>query len=275
MKVTVLPRLCLLAMLAAGTVAAQVSSTRRSPTSKFYVAEVEGFSQINTGEKIEDLTEKSVFDAEGSVIETQPDSVNALVLSNGTGMFFAEDTRVVIRRFLQEPFQPDRVDLDSEPSVSQSRFQISRGSTGYCTGKLVSGSSFIIETPQGSISVLSQSSQKFAILLGPDRTTITLFEGSLTLRGDQLAGGEALRGGQQAVIQSGSPAQISIGGIPDEGREAIEEMVNAACQARKKVYFDVAERELEVDGARDTYFVPINTPSEPGPIVSPARPVVP
>ena len=48
------------------------------------------------------------------------------------------------------------------------------------------------------------------------RGSFTDFEGSLTLRGDQLAGGEALRGGQQAVIQAGSPAQISIGGIPDE-----------------------------------------------------------
>ncbi len=51
-------------------------------------------------------------------------------------------------------------------------------------------------------------------------------------------------------------------------------MVNSACQARSKVYFDVAEREMNVDGATTdlvpVVVLPINA-SEVGPIVSPAR----
>ena len=71
MNAKVLTQFAALLALSAGVAFAQTTSKRKSPTSKFYVAEVKGFSQVNTGEKIEDLTEKSVFDAEGTVIETK------------------------------------------------------------------------------------------------------------------------------------------------------------------------------------------------------------
>lgn len=115
-----------------GTAFAQVSAKRKSPTSKFYVAEVAGFAQVDTGEKVEDLTEKSVFDAEGTVVETKPESANSLVLSNGTGIYFAPSTKMAINRFLQEPFTPNRADLDSEPSMSQTRTTLAHGSVGLC-----------------------------------------------------------------------------------------------------------------------------------------------
>jgi hypothetical protein len=71
MNAKVLTQFAALLALSAGVAFAQTTSKRKSTTSKFYVAEVKGFSQVNTGEKIEDLTEKSVFDAEGTVIETK------------------------------------------------------------------------------------------------------------------------------------------------------------------------------------------------------------
>jgi len=282
MNAKVLTQFAALLALSAGVAFAQTTSKRKSPTSKFYVAEVKGFSQVNTGEKIEDLTEKSVFDAEGTVIETKPESDNALVMSNGTGIHFAPDTKLAVKRFLQEPFSPNRTDLESEPSMSQTKTMLSRGSVGLCSGKLVAGSTMVYDTPHGSVNILSQNTQKLAIEISENTTTVTLFEGSLTLRGDNMAGGESLQPGQQAVIRSrglNQPPEIKIVTIPEDQRERIEDMVNGACQARRKVYFDIAEREMDVDGAPsvdvDGDLVPIDLapvdPSEIGTIVSPSR----
>lgn len=269
---------CTLLALGGATAFAQTTPKRKSPTSKFYVAEVEGFAQVNTGEKIEDLTEKSVFDAEGTVIETKPDSSNSMVMSNGVGINFAPDTKLVVKRFLQEPFQPNRTDLETEPSVSQTRTSLARGAVGICSGKLVAGSSMVYDTPHGSVNILSQNTQKASVEISDDTTTVTLFEGAITLRGDNMAGGEALQPGQQAVIRKrglNQPPEITVTSIPPAQKERLEDMVNSACQARKKVYFDVAERQNDVDN-EESRLVPIpvrpTDPTDVGPIVSPARP---
>jgi hypothetical protein len=47
-----------------------------------------GDTQIDTGTEIDDLTKKSVYNAEGTVIETKPNSNASIVLSNGTGIYF-------------------------------------------------------------------------------------------------------------------------------------------------------------------------------------------
>lgn len=271
-------RFCACLALSGAAAFAQTTSKRKNPTSKFYVAEVEGFAQVNTGDKIEDLTEKSVFDAEGTIVETKPDSSNALVMSNGVGLNFGPDTKLVVKRFLQEPFQPNRTDLESEPSVSQTRTVLARGSVGVCSGKLVAGSSMIYDTPHGSVNILSQNVQKAALVITDDATIVTLFEGAMTLRGDNMAGGEALQAGQQAVIRKRGPNQppeITITPIPADQREHLENMVNGACQARKKVYFDVAERQSDVDGTSSELEPVVVNPTDPtevGPVVSPARP---
>jgi hypothetical protein len=278
MQIKLIATLCAVLLISGSVVFAQTSAKRKSPTSKFYVAEVEGFSQVNTGEKIEDLTDKSVFDAEGTVIETKPDSSSALVMSNGVGIFFAPDTKLVVNRFLQEPFMPNRTDLESEPSVSQTRKDLTRGVVGICTGKLIAGSSMVYNTPHASLNVLSQNTQKFAVQTSDESTVVTLFEGAITLRGDNMAGGESLQPGQQAVIKPrglNQAPEITIGPIPDDQREMLENMVNGACQARSKVYFETVNRLNNVDGAvSELRPVPVSPvrPSEVGPIISPARP---
>lgn len=278
MKVTSLPLVYLLLAVSINPVFAQNSVTKKSPTSKFYVADVKGFAEVNTGTKIEDLTERSVFDAEGTVIETKIDSTNAVVMSNGAGVYFTPDTRLAVKRFAQEPFSPNRTDLDSEPSVSQTRNVLVRGAVGICTGKLIAGSSMVYETVNTSLNILSQSVQKIAIQTNDEGTTVTLFEGAVTVRGDNMSGGEPLKPGQQALIRSrglNQPPVITIRPIPVELRENLEDMVNGACQARRKVYFDTVERQNTVEGATSE-LVPVTVnpvnPTEVGPIVSPARP---
>ena len=263
-------------LIAAGSASlfAESSSTAKSPTSKFYVAEVKGVAEVNTGKKIEGLTERAVFDADGTVIETKTDSVNSLVMSNGTGVYFAADTKMAINRFLQEPFAPNRTDLETEPSMSQTRTTLSRGSVGICTGKLVAGSSMIYNTPNISLNILSQNKQRVAIQSTDEVTTVTLFSGDLTMSANSMSGGEHLQSGYQAVIRSrglNQPPLITINPIPDDKRDSLEDMVNSACQARRKVYFDVGEHKEGAPTELKPVLVAPVKPSEIGPIVSPAR----
>lgn len=227
------------------------AAERKNPTSKLYVADVEGQSSINTGDKIDDLSKKSVYSAEGTVIETKPKSTNALVLSNGTGVFFDSDTKLEIKRFLQEPFSPNRSDLEVEPSVSQTSAFLPRGTIGLCTSKMVAGSTMVYSTPQASIAIRGR---KVVITSTDTTTTVSLLEGDVTVRGDLVGGGESLKPGQQAIITRNSPTEppvIKIQPIPADQKDALSDKVSMACMARKTVYFSVADRK---DGSADGIF---------------------
>lgn len=227
---------------------------KKNPTSKFYVADVEGQSQIDTGEKIEDLTKKSVHTAQGTVVETKKDSTNAMVFSNGTGIFFDSDTRLEVKKFVQEPFTPQRTDMEVEPSISQTVSFIQRGTVGLCTSKLVAGSSMVYRTSQGSISIRGR---KVLIECTDDKTVVSLLEGDVTVRGGELdMGGQNLHPGQQAIItggRNGAASTVKIQDIPPETRSEVDRKVSMACMAKNTVYFETAERKSQT-GAGDTAF---------------------
>src|ERR1035438_1734338 len=82
---------------------AQAAGKRKNPTSKVFVAETKGETQIDTGEKIEPLTVKSVYSVEGSKISTKADSSGTFVFSNGTSIIVGPNTRFEVKKFLQEP----------------------------------------------------------------------------------------------------------------------------------------------------------------------------
>lgn len=216
---------------------------KKNPTSKLYVADLDGIAEIDTGERIEELSKRSVHNAQGTVIVTMADSSNAMVFSNGTGIYFAPDTRVEVKRFSQEPFSPNRSDLETEPSMSQTFGFIPRGAVGLCVPKLVAGSSMVYQTPQGAMNVRGR---KVVIETDGFETKISMVEGESTVRGDEATGGgETIKGGEQAIIRRlpGRKATIEIQAIPEEEREAIDDKVTLACNARKTVYFDVAEKK--------------------------------
>jgi hypothetical protein len=232
---------------------------RKNPTSKLYVADVEGIASINTGDKIEDLTKKSVHAAEGVILETKPDATNAIVLSNGTGIGFDPDTRLEVGRFLQEPFSPNRTDLEVEPSISQTAAKLSRGSVGLCTSKLVAGSSMVYSTRHASVVIRGR---KVVIETTDDQTTVSLVEGDVTVRGEMMSGGQTLKPGQQAIItrkSSFEPPVIKVQPIPEADVKRIESKVAIACMARQTVYFEVGERQNEgaTDGAFGQDIVPV------------------
>lgn len=217
---------------------------KKNPTSKLYVADLQGQAQIDTGDVIEDLSEKSVHNAQGTVIETRTDSTNAMVFSNGTGIFFDEDTRLEVKRFSQEPFSPNRTDMETEPSISQSVSHLPRGTIGLCTPRLVAGSTMVYTTPNASINIRGQ---RVVIQTADFETKISLVDGDVTVRSGSGsdAGGQNLQGGQQAVITNypGRPPTFSVQPIPEEEKDFINERVTMACAARRTVYFDATGKE--------------------------------
>lgn len=234
--------------LAAAAIALAVTSAgwaaaKKNPTSKLYVADLQGEAQIDNGERIEDLTKKSVHTAQGTVIETKPNSENAMVFSNGAGVFFGPDTRMEVRRFVQEPFSPNRTDIEVEPSISQTMTYLSRGVVGLCTSRMVAGSTMVYSTPHASVNVRGN---KVLIQSSDIETKISLVEGDVTVRaGEGDSGGQILRAGQQAIIRRppGQAPIFIVQPIPAAEAPAIDNQVSMACMARQTVYFEVAERD--------------------------------
>jgi hypothetical protein len=236
-----------------------LDAVRKNPTSKLYIADVEGIASINTGEKIEEVTKKSVYSAEGVVLETSPKAHNAIVLSNGTGIAFDPDTRLEMRRFMQEPFAPNRTDLDVEPSVSQTTAFLPKGTVGVCTSKLVAGSTMTYNTRHASVAIRGR---KVVIQTTDTETIVSLIEGDVTVRGELTAGGQSLKPGQQAIITRNSdsaPPTVTIRSISQEDMKVLGEKVATACMARKTVYFEVAERQNQegADADNETVIVPV------------------
>jgi hypothetical protein len=232
---------------------AQAQARKKNPVSKVYVSDVGGEATIDTGEEFEDLRKRSVYTAQGTVVETKapPKSedknkyYSTMVYSNGTGAFFDADTRVEVRRFVQEPFTPNRTDVELEPSISQTQAFLARGTVGLCNSKLVAGSNMVYQTPHGSVNIRGR---KVVIEAGSDVTKISMLEGESTVRGGTLdMGGHMLHTGEQAIIRrspNGQANQVEIQRIPSNEATTLDNKVAMACMARKTVYFDVRERQL-------------------------------
>ncbi len=222
---------------------------KKGPTSKLYVAESKGDSQIQTNDKVYASRQATAFDAPGTIIVTKADSSNAIVYSNGTGLFIDQNTRVEIDRFVQEPFQPERnatANGPSEPSVSQSDVFVARGAVGICTSDLVSGSKMNYSTPEGSVNIRGG---KVSIATEGNETIIDLVEGDVTVRnGGKDIGGQILRPGERAILRPGpmgQPPTMTITQIPPEAMKTIDERVTSACNAKKTVTFEVIEQKAK------------------------------
>lgn len=239
---------------------ANAQNKRKNPTSKVFVADVAGEAQIDIGESIQDLTKKSVYNAQGTIIEVKKAEkeedkgkiFSTAVYSNGTGAFYDEGTKVEMKRFAQEPFTPNRTDMDVEPSISQTQAFLSRGTVGLCNSKQVAGSNMTYSTPQGSVNIRGK---KVVIEANDNETKISMIEGDSTVRaGTSEMGGHVLKTGEQAIIRrvaAGAPPQIRVQKIPPAETSALDDKVAMACMAKKTVYFEVREKKdsLAIDSA--------------------------
>jgi hypothetical protein len=237
------------------------------PASKLFVADIKGESDLSTVDAITPLTEKAVFAAQGSSILTDKDAHNSMVYSNGSGIFLDSDTRLNVKKFVQEPFTPNRYDLDMEPSVSQTQAYLSHGLIGLCTNRLAAGSSMVYSTPQATLNIRGK---KIVIETSNYETRVSVLEGDVTIQASHGGAGQLLHGGQEAIVRSSSANETSsivhVGQIPDERKQFLSDRVAMACIAKRTVYFEVVDRKNDAgettQDIQASAVVPTNKPTD-------------
>jgi hypothetical protein len=225
---------------------AHAQGRRKNPTSKLFVADIVGDAQIDTGIEVDDLTKKSVYNAEGTTIETKPSSNASVVLSNGTGIYFDVNTRVEIKEFQQESFRPNRSDIEDEPSLSHTRLFVDYGVLGVSTSKLVAGSTMVYET---SLATAFIHGRQTVIVADDNLTVISMVQGESTVQAGPLATPRLVKNHQQIIVHRGKPGEPNIveiqdipAGTNEEAEQWLEERVLTADAACKLVYFEVQGR---------------------------------
>jgi hypothetical protein len=254
--------------------AARAQSQTKGPASKLFIAETKGDTQIDTGKEIDDLTKKSVYRAQGTVIQTKADSTVSLVLSNGTGIFTDVNTRFEVKDFQQEPFRANRTDMDDEPSVSKTHLFLDYGVIGVSTSNMVAGSTMVYDTSLASATIRGRQA---VIEAGDNITEISMVAGDATVTAGPLDTPHDIKAGQQIIVKPGKPGEGNIviiqsisNGSDREAEQWLEYRVTTADDARKLVYFDV---QATKDGAI-TVFDGASTPDSNGNEIV-AVPVVP
>jgi hypothetical protein len=228
------------------TAVAHAQVRKKNPTSKLYVADTNGDTQIDTGVEIDDLTKKSVYNAEGTVVEAKASSNASVVLSNGTGIYFDVNTRVHISKFEQESFRPNRSDVEDEPSLSSTKMVVEHGVIGVSTSKLVAGSTMVYETSLATAFIRGRQ----AVILAEDNlTVISMVQGEATVQAGPLDMPRLIKNHQQIIIHPGNPGEaniVQVQDIPDgtseDSEQWLEERVLTADAARKLVYFETQAR---------------------------------
>lgn len=248
---TIPPHLLLLtslfvAVAATSTFAQRELAKKKGPTSKIYIAEASGDTQVEVEGRIYTTSQASAYDAPGTIIETMANSHNIVVYSNGTGMLLEEKTRVRIEKFVQDPVHIDpasKLDSRTQPAVSNMEIAIQQGNVGICPSAFVSGSSMLYTTPVGTVNVRGG---KLAIMATDTMMVVDIILGDATVHaGAKDVGGTILRAGERATVQAaiaGDEPVVMIAPIPSSSMIQVSARVDAACTARKAVTFELIER---------------------------------
>lgn len=222
---------------------AHAQAPRGNPTSKIYVADTEGDTQITTGNAISILAKKAVYKGEGTTIETKSNSNASIVLSNGTGIYFDVNSLTEIRAFVQAPFRPNRTDMDEEPSISRTHMYLDYGVVGISTSRMAAGSTLLVETSLGSVSIRGREA---VIQAGDNVTTISMLQGGATVQAGTEGATYDVKSGFQVTLRPGRPGHASTAevreiseGSTDGLSQWLTERVLAADAARKLVYFEM------------------------------------
>ncbi len=225
-------------------------SGKKNPVGKVYFADVNGGAQINDGKTTKELGSRSAHRAQGTVIETKKSEVAGagekssltLVYSNGSAAYLDHETRIEIRKFAQEPFQPNRTDMAVEPSISQTETFVANGTVAVATGTSVAGSSMIYKTRDCTINVRGT---KFIIETEDGVSRVSMLEGESTIRaGDLDIGGTIVKQGQQFIVRSGDPGKpkiVEVLPIPQAMLNSFKDRIEIAQMAKRSVFFDVRE----------------------------------
>lgn len=218
---------------------------KKGPTSKLYIAETTGASQIKSGDKVYTVRQASAFDAPGTVIETSENSSTALVYSNGVGMVIGENSRIEVTKFDQAPFSANTAtaaDSNQEPSVSQSEIFLSRGTVGISTSEFLSGSSMACATELGAIKIRGGN---IAIESRPEESIFDLLQGAATVVNNLNGQSYALKPGDRIIIrrEPGGKQEVILTRIPAPALPALNAFLTIASNSRRTVTFEVIEQK--------------------------------
>jgi hypothetical protein len=239
----------------------------KNPVSKLYVSDLKGEADLHTSDSVTSLTKKTVFNAEGATVMTNKKSNDAMAYSNGTGIYLDANTRIDVKKFVQEPFTPNRYDLDVEPSVSQTQADVPYGLVALCTSKLAAGSNMVYTTPQATLDIRGK---KLVVEVNDNETRVSVLEGDVTVRTSNDSSGKLLHGGQEAIIRSNAAQNtsdiVSTGPIPDKRKQFLSDRASLACIAKQTVYFaavDVKETNGETaEVIHIAEVIPTNKPTD-------------
>ncbi|MEI8387554.1 MAG: FecR domain-containing protein, partial [Verrucomicrobiota bacterium] len=193
-----------------------------------------------SGKPAEPLKE-GTFIQHDEVIKTGADSQAWLLFSNGTTVTVQPNSTFAVDKFLQVPFDSNKVDyrkIKSEPSVSETKISVKDGTIIADVAKLNKGSSFQIGTPigvagirgtliqvtvnttaGGSISVTINLPQGLSDFAQTNGQQVTLSNGqTVTVTSDPVTGTMSISGvsplNAQTIQQIQALAQEVAGQIP-------------------------------------------------------------
>lgn len=230
-------------------------AAEKNPISKAYIAGAEGEATVfisTEGRMVDTL--RRVYNADGLIFETKKKSNQTIVLSNSSGIYIGENSLLEIKKFIQEPFRPNRIDIEIEPSMSQTRAIIFRGNIAICTPKIVSGSSAIYQTPHCKVKLFNN---KVVILVEDNRTTVYSVEGELSID---------VEPNQNRLVGSGEKASVEDNKILVEKMnkkelELTRDRLTISCRSRKEVYFEMI-KENDVLEMRFVPIINLNLPTQ-------------
>ena len=217
----------------------------KSPDSKVYVSEVHGQAVVQIGDRINPLVARQAYPTKDLAIETSRGSSVSLVFSNGTGAVLGANTRIEVKRFAQDPFRPDRSNIEVEPSISHAELSVVRGTATISVSAPVAGSSLTVLTPLGDVNVHSGA---LVVTAADASTHVSMMTGSCTVTGtDGNSNFQNMQAGDQASLQPAAAGQsnrntvIEVVKIPPAEVVTLQADVAEASTARKSVYFDVKQ----------------------------------
>lgn len=229
------------ALASTGSVHA-AQATDPSPIGKVFFADVRGDeTYVHEGQRSQLVSAKQTYKAEGLGIETQGESVAAMVFSNGLAVQLNSDSSVVVNRFSQEPFRPNRTDLALEPSISAMALDVVHGTIVLSTSKLAAGSLLTVFTPVASITIQGGT---MIISADSEHTDVSMLSGTGTIysRIDSTRFA-VVRDGQlatahRAIAPPSNDVTIEVARLNQSALAALNSSTLDVLRVKRTVYFE-------------------------------------
>lgn len=182
------------------------------------------------------LQPHDIIFADNSSITTSEDGHGFIVFSNGISLGIDNLSTIEIERYRQLPFPSNKESLSFEPSVSELKIRLDKGSFALVSDHLSPLSKFIIELPIGELRVHSASAY-----INYDETgvRITAYSGSLTFYYPEERGREfiavptSMRVSNESVAIGRYAEKITI----QEAPQSWSIFTSATENAGKRVFF--------------------------------------